>query len=226
MRSRLAPLPRRDPGTRERLLATAARVFADHGYAATTIRDVCKRARANVAAVNYHFGSKEQLYVETLRWAMTLCQGEDTAELLTFAARDDLSRAERLVGTIRRFALGMLAARPSWHQHLMFREMTSPTLALDRIVDEFLEPRFDALRRAVAPYVGEGDRRTVDLHVMSIIGQLLYHKLAGAVALRLLKEPSYGPALAGRIVDHVAAFTLRSLEGRRRRERRKKGRPD
>jgi len=222
MRSRLAPLPRRDPGTRERLLATAAREFADRGYTATTIRDVCKRARANVAAVHYHFGSKEQLYVETLRWAMALCSGEDTAELLTFAARDDLSRAERLVGTIRRFALGMLAARPAWHQHLLFRELTTPTLALDQIVDEFLEPRFDALRKAVTPYVADEDRKTIDLHVMSIIGQLLYHRMAGAVALRFLGETTYTPALAGRIVDHVAAFTLRSLEGRRRRDRRRK----
>lgn len=222
MRSRLAPLPRRDPGTRERLLATAARVFADRGYDATTIREVCERARTNVAAVGYHFGTKEALYVETLRWALTWSQGEDTAELLAFAARTDLSRAERLVGTIRRFALGMLTARPTWHQHLLFRELTTPTLALDHIVDEFVEPRFDALRRAVAPYVGDGDRRTVDLHVMSIVGQLLYHRMLRPVALRLLGERTYGPALAGRIVDHVAAFTLRSLEGRRRRGRRPK----
>lgn len=219
MRSRVAPLPRRDPGTRERLLAAAARVFSERGYEGTTIRDVCRRARANVAAVHYHFGSKEAFYVETLRWAMALCQGEDSAELLAFAARDDLSRSQRLVGTVRRFALGLLVPRPAWHQQLLLRELTSPTFALETIVDEFLAPRFDALRRAVAPYLPGADRRTVDLHVMSIIGQLLYHRIAGPVALAFLGEEAYGPDLAGRIVDHVAAFTLRSLEARRRRSR-------
>ena len=229
MKSRTRPTPRRDPSTRERLLQCAARVFADRGYEEGTVRDVCRLARANVAAIHYHFGSKERLYVETVRWAMSLHHEEGTAELVAFAARDDLEPAERLVGTIRRFALGMLAPRPSWHLRLVLREIHTPTIAFDTIVREFLAPRFAALERAIEPYLPGADRKTVALHVMSVIGQILYHHVAGPVALRFLGEKSYGPALAGRIVDHVAAFTLRSLEarnaraGRRARRRRDRG---
>src|SRR3954449_4325823 len=47
--------------TRDRLLDTAERLFAEHGYQATTMRAVTTEAAANIAAVNYHFGSKQAL---------------------------------------------------------------------------------------------------------------------------------------------------------------------
>ena len=213
--SRRRPARDADPGTRERLLRAAAVVFAEQGHEHGTVRDVCRRAQANVAAVSYHFGSKDRLYLETLRWAMSLTQGEDTAELLAFAARDGLSKEERLVGVVRRFALGLLSPRPEWHMRLIFRELTAPTIAMDALVEEFLAPRFATLRAAVAPFLPGADDMTVALHVMSIIGQILYHGVFGPVARRILGVKSYTPEIAQRIVEHVAAFSLRSLEARK-----------
>ena len=48
--------------TRERLLDAAGRLFAEKGFDATGIREICEKADANVASVNYHFGDKEKLY--------------------------------------------------------------------------------------------------------------------------------------------------------------------
>src|SRR5215475_12990661 len=47
--------------TRDRLLDAAERLFAEYGYQATTMRTVTTEAGANIAAVNYHFGSKQAL---------------------------------------------------------------------------------------------------------------------------------------------------------------------
>jgi AcrR family transcriptional regulator len=52
------------PATRERLLDAAEHLFADLGFTGASLRLITDRARANVAAVNYHFGSKEVLYQE------------------------------------------------------------------------------------------------------------------------------------------------------------------
>jgi AcrR family transcriptional regulator len=49
------------------LLAAASEVFAEKGYRDATIAEICKRAKANIAAVNYHFGDKETLYTEAWR---------------------------------------------------------------------------------------------------------------------------------------------------------------
>src|SRR4051812_20479295 len=55
--------------TRQRLLEAAGEVFADFGFRKATVRDICSRAEANVAAVNYHFGDKHKLYSEVLKYA-------------------------------------------------------------------------------------------------------------------------------------------------------------
>ena len=57
------------PETPERLMEAAGWVFAEKGFRNATIRDICKRAGANIAAVNYHFGDKEHLYIEVIKYA-------------------------------------------------------------------------------------------------------------------------------------------------------------
>ena len=52
------------PGTRERLLDTAERLFAARGFAGTSVREITDAAGANLGAVNYYFRSKENLYAE------------------------------------------------------------------------------------------------------------------------------------------------------------------
>ena len=53
--------------TRERLVEAAAGLFAERGYRGATLREIARRAGANLAAANYHFGSKQRLYLEVAR---------------------------------------------------------------------------------------------------------------------------------------------------------------
>lgn len=59
--------PRPGVETRERLLVTAEALFMEQGFRSTSLREITTRAKVNLAAVNYHFGSKDELVREVLR---------------------------------------------------------------------------------------------------------------------------------------------------------------
>src|SRR5271170_6021230 len=61
------PKPALPDGTRTKLLDSAGQVFADFGYHAARVREICARAGVNIALVNYYFGDKLELYTEVLR---------------------------------------------------------------------------------------------------------------------------------------------------------------
>ena len=83
-----------DAATRDRLLATGTRLFAERGFQNVTVRDICTEAAANVAAINYHFEGKAGLYMEVLRTAVA-----------------DHARHDRGDGAVGR---GPAAGRSSW----------------------------------------------------------------------------------------------------------------
>ena len=49
--------------TKARIIEAAGQVFANKGFEAATIREICRLAQVNLAAINYHFGDKQRLYV-------------------------------------------------------------------------------------------------------------------------------------------------------------------
>jgi len=79
------------PGTREKLLLAATRLFAEHGYAGASVRDICNHAGANPGAVSYHFNGKRHLYRAVLRHAAEhLASGLGASSLAT--SGDSLGR--------------------------------------------------------------------------------------------------------------------------------------
>lgn len=81
--------------TPQRLLEAAEDLLLEKGHAATTLRDITERADANVAAVSYHYGSKDALLALTYRNALeevTQIQRERLAELPPEATLEEVVR--------------------------------------------------------------------------------------------------------------------------------------
>src|SRR5947207_8147090 len=115
----------RDLETRARLLNAAARLFAEHGFAGVTVRDICRKARANVAAVNYHFGGKDGLYTAVMRMAIETMQGTTEAAR---AAGQGLPPEQRIRAYVAVFADRLLGSHhETWIHQLMIRELSDPT---------------------------------------------------------------------------------------------------
>lgn len=204
-------------GCRERLLVTAEKLFAQRGLASVSIRDLVGDAEANIAAVNYHFGGKENLYLETLRYSF-----RNLAQLLPKLA--SLQTQAKAAGTveaaecaIRLFIEELMniifvSGKNSQRADLLRQELCNPTEALDVIVEEFSAPLFKilvALVEQVRPDMAAN--KESHLVAMSITGQCLNYSLALPLTLKLLKQPKMTPGLIQKLSKQIADFSLRAL---------------
>ena len=195
--------------TEHRLIEAAGEVFADQGFRAATIRDICKKARANIAAVNYHFGDKERLYAAVLRYA-SQCAAQQYPVAVGSHEQPPQERLRNYIHSLMRRMLDK--GRPAWHGKLMTREMAEPTTALDSLVQETIRPQFDMLNAIVREIVGPTyDETTIRYLAASVIGQCTYYRHAQSVVIRLNPGQQFEPADVERLADHITEFSLAAM---------------
>ena len=195
---------------RDRILAAAGQEFAERGYESATVRDICLAAGVNVAAVNYYFGDKQRLYIESVKHAHEL----RVKQVPLPEWPGDRPAAERLHDFIDNLLERMLGfGQPPWQVRLMLREVLQPTDACRELVEDYMRPHFALLVSILddlcAGRLPESELRRI---AMSIIGQCFLYRAAGDVVGMLVPhyeiETLHTPA---RLADHVTCFTLAAL---------------
>ncbi len=199
--------------TRARILDAAGRVFAESGYRGATVREICRRAGANIAAVNYHFRDKRSLYFETLRYWHAVAFRKYPPHV---AADGSRSPGERLSIFITQFLSRMLdEGESSWFGKLMAWEYIEATEGLDIVVEEAIRPLFTLLSGIVRELIGDDPpAETVRLCSTSVVGQCLYFVYARPVVARLFPD---GDSIVGdkdRIAAHIIRFSLDAIRAR------------
>ena len=137
--------------TNGRLLTAATEVFTEVGYRAATLREICRRAEANIAAVNYHFRDKEQLYAAVLDHAVASA-GEGMTQITPPADDPPEQKLRHFIHKILDNMLGV--DRPVQLLQLVAHEMVEPTPSLDQVVEKAARPINDILRTIVAELLG------------------------------------------------------------------------
>jgi AcrR family transcriptional regulator len=200
--------------TDHRLLEAAGEVFAEKGFRDATIREICARADANVAAVNYHFGDKEGLYAAVLKYARRCA----SHPLVSDNGEHSKPPQERLHEFVHNYLLRIFDnGRPAWHARLMAREMLEPTRALDKIVTEQVGPNHARLRGIIREIVGnEVSDETIRHCALSVVGQCVFYNRGRPVIERLYPEQKFTPRDIERLADHITAFSLGALKEIRR----------
>ena len=196
--------------TRQRLLEAAGEVFAEVGFAKATVRDICRQAGANVAAVNYHFRDKEGLYVEVVRFAQQYAM---TAAPPAALRMESATPEEQLRLFIRTFLFGAIGkGRLAWHGKMMAREMSEPTGMLDRIVTEVIRPRATMLEGILRRLLGPSATQwRIEACARSVVSQCLFYHLCRPVIDRLHPTQKYEPEDVEQLADHIATFSIGAL---------------
>lgn len=178
-----------------------------------TVRDLCEAAGANVAAVNYHFGDKAGLYREVVDAALEAVRGfADQA----MGAPSSSPPEERLRHYVRahlvRSQSTRAARRASVIRALFRHELTQPTGAARRIIEQALAPRLRYLSQLVTELMGRGATpEAVRDCVMSVQAQCLL-PVAVPVALSTAAPRTRGDF--ARVAEHVVRFSLAGIGAR------------
>ena len=180
---RQAPTPRRTQRrtleTRERLLEAALPIFAARGFEGATTREIAKRAGVALAALPYHFETKEALWRAAADRIFELLRAALAPRLGELAA---LAPRERLLRTLREF-LAFAAAHPELHR-FMLAEGTEPTERLAWLVERHVRPLFAAFVESV----GDAQRAGVALRGRP---EHLYYAMVGTASMPYAMAPEF-----------------------------------
>jgi AcrR family transcriptional regulator len=201
-----------DKDVEMRLLDAAEELFCQKGFDGTSIRDITKKANCNVAAVNYHFGSKENLYLAIFK--RHLSQLKDThiaAVNRIMSEKRDAATLEDLLMSFAEAFIEPLVGKDRTQRliTLMTREMLDPHLPPNLFYDEMMFPvqtvMQDALKK-VCPGLSDED---AVLSILSIVGQLIH-------IVRFTEFVERGgvatiPLELNRLIEHTVSFSAAGI---------------
>jgi TetR/AcrR family transcriptional regulator, regulator of cefoperazone and chloramphenicol sensitivity len=204
----IVPLDAEHDKTRQRLLDAAEIVFAEKGFEAASVREICACAGVkNIGAVNYYFHGKERLYLEAVQQAFGCC-----TEGAPFPEEDPNATAvDRLAGFIRVMVTRMMDIPRPESMKLMMREMTEPTEACRDAVRANIEPMAHALKRIVEKLAPDLNEERVWLVGFSVVGQCLYYRQSRTIAEMLMGKEAFEQLSVDTLSAHITAFSLAAM---------------
>jgi AcrR family transcriptional regulator len=194
--------------TEQRLIRISGELFAEHAYEAVTIRDIAEAAGVNIAAVNYHFGGKEELFAATIRHAFDRVQ----APLASNAKDIEAALAEMVYQILSRLFLEDPNA--AWQQRLLARAIMHNAALVRAVVDEYTLKDVEALASLLARAKGTITRDVCLAAALGILGECLFVRQSSALYAQLLPGMAKQDtkALKG-LAKQIAAQRLKGIVG-------------
>ncbi len=195
--------------TRASLIEAAAPLFADIGFEASRTRDIADKAKANVSAINYHFGSKMGLYQAVIKQ-----QAEEinsSYPLETESVRNEKPVA-RLQWLVHNLLCRVLASREERRIRICVREFVEPTEALDFLVKEIISQQFAIVRSVVSAVLGrEASEEELNRFAVSVVSQCFYYSMAEPMLTRLGVKIPETEAEIDTLAEHIARFSIAGI---------------
>lgn len=216
------PTPTGPEATRQALIESGLRLFGDKGFAATSTREIAGAARANIASIAYHFGSKDGLRKAIAESIAGALRGlidsafEQAGKGLDEVPADKRGEAAAtaIAAAIERIAQFLLASpMGALFPRFVVREMTEQSAAFDVLYSGVFEPAHRRLCALFAAATGDDpESEETRLTVFALIGPLLYFRIGAPAVQRRMGWATYGPAEARKISRVVSRLIAARIE--------------
>jgi AcrR family transcriptional regulator len=209
--------PRSTTPTKNRMLDAAEALFMEHGFEATSLRQITALAEVNLAAVSYHFGSKEELFQSVLTRRLDPMNRERIALLTRFEREvaPEVLSCERILTAMFIPALELARDRERGGQNflrLLGRAYADPAPFIRRFLSEQYAVMIARFKAAFARALPELPKKELSWRLHFVMGALSY-TLAGTDALKLIAALS--PREAGNdevLLLRLAPFLVAGLK--------------
>lgn len=197
--------------TRERILGSAEALFADHGFAGASLRRVTAAAGVNLAAVNYHFGSKDRLIEAVLRRRLDPLNAQRMARLAELEGRPDTTLEDLLGAFIRpALALALDEAGGSAFVRLLAYAYAGQHGELREFLSAHYGPVLKRFAQAFAALLPHLDREALSWRLDLVAGALTYLMADFGLSKRRADEDLHRHReQAERYLIHFAAAGMR-----------------
>jgi len=204
---------RQETPARARILDAACQLFAEKGYRGATVAMICRRAEVNIAAVNYYFRSKEELYRQAWRHAHEQSMAQTPPD---DGVGPDAPAEERLGGRIRAGLKRAILGDGVEHR-IMRKEIANPTGLLHEVIRDSIGPLHRAtqeiLRELLGPTASDLDVELCETCVVSPWMHIMHRRQAK----RHVGLPVFAEAMLEDAADHFTAYALAGIRGIRHR---------
>ena len=195
---------------RTRILNAAGPIFAHKGYETATVREICDQAEVNLASVNYYFGGKERLYIETVKRAHPITLSEIHVPDWPSGTQPETKLRDFIHAMMKRMVEVKTAP---WQHHLLMREMHQPTAACRELVQGYFRTEFrillDILDEILPSDTPQHRRHQIGF---SVVGQCVHYKVGGHVIAMLIDEDELKEHYSTeQIAEHIAEMCLAAL---------------
>lgn len=207
-------LPLATTPTKDRLLEAAMGEFAEHGFRDTTVAAISEAAGANIAAINYHFGDKQALYLEAIQRAYESSEAANPVD----SGRGEAESPEEVLWRHVRAMCGQIfdPGEAGYFARIFARELAEPSFAIDFLFERFIQRRKAGLLAAVGEIMGPGaSEDSVALCTVSVVAQFQFYNFNRIIReIGMRKGRKLPPPEV--IADHIVRFSLAGMEAIRK----------
>lgn len=201
-------------GNKLKILIAAGELFADLGFDATSVRKIAKHAGVTLSAINYYFGSKEQLYIDVVAYIIneTSCSSPDLSlcDSLESDAKEDIVKIlHRLLRDKLRSLLPV--GNPKWFHAIIMRIISDNSDLARQVTEKLLKPEYDVLKNFFLKINPKLSDFKASLLVETIFAHSVFYVFSKPVALFAHDMEEYDEDFLEELVLHISSLLTSSL---------------
>lgn len=192
---------RRKVSTRQLILDTAGELFADYGMKGTSIKMIADQSKQNIAAANYHFGSKKNLYIDTIKHVVEKLSENSDLSQAKINGKNFEAELEKFVKS--RAKLLLSGANPPWYGSLIVRALQEAPKNVQEMALEFFRPEVEFLENMAKAVKAKIKPIEAKMWAYTVISQIIFYVFARRMILLAIGKKSYSADFIDEVANHI-----------------------